>query len=220
MLRRDEFTRDLISEAIRSAVDSTVQKHLPALTQEPQLTSRIAEALEQRLNGMRFLNSTVRVVTQELPDRGRGALEHETGVDLFVGLKVETGRFHLAKGLFVQAKWAAPLTSRERKDLVSQCKFMLRHTDKGALVWLYGPLGTSVVPASEVVENPMTNPSELCGRNVAELFSDVMDCVSGDRALVMPGIFDDRQALGRMLEEFRVRQGVVVNIKADKSSRE
>jgi hypothetical protein len=212
MLRNSEYVRDLIAEAVRSTVDRTVRKHHGTLTQEPQLTSRIAEALEARLDGMVVLDHTVRVIAQEMPDRGSASLERPTGIDLYIGLEVLSDGPDVSKGIIIQAKWEKHLAPKQREELVGQCEKMLARSDKGSFVWLYGPAGASVIPASEVVAYGNTSADQITSENVGQLFGHMLDCVSGDRNLVIPGIFDDRQALSEMLEELRIRNAVAISI--------
>jgi hypothetical protein len=217
MHREDQYVRDLISGAIRSAVDQTVMKHYNSITQEPALTARIGEAIEQRLNGAVFNDYKVRVVTQDIPDRGKGALERDTGIDLYIGLDVQGQSINLSKGMFIQAKWNNSISGGKLTDLVSQCDKMLKHTDKGAFVWLYGPDGTEVIPASDIIHNPHISPTEHISHSIESLFKGVMNCTSGDHKLVAPNIFHDRLALGDMLKEYRTRRGVAVKITKMKS---
>jgi hypothetical protein len=91
-----------LASDIESAVNSVTIEHYPAVTQEHQLTSRIAQALEDSLNGKQYGVASVSVITQELPDRGRSSLEKPLGGDMYVGISLE-GDFD--KGLLIQAKW-------------------------------------------------------------------------------------------------------------------
>ena len=102
--------------------------------------------------------------------------------------------------------------SQQQQAFVGQCKKMLARTDKGSFIWIYGPAGTRVVPASEAVEQRGVPPDYLAGRNVAEQFRDVLDCFSGDLGLVGPGIFESNVALGAFLEEIAVKRGVAIKL--------
>ena len=212
MHRQDEYLRDLVAQALQSAIDSVVRRHWPRLTQEHQLTSRIAEAIEGHLNGAVFLDHKITVLVQEMPDKGPGSLEKKTGVDLYFALKVVGGRTNFEKGFFVQSKWDGPMIAKERERLGEQCEAMHWKSKNGSFVWLYGDTGTSVIPAGELVQDPSVSPGELTSRNLNEFFGDVMDCTSGDRQLVMPGVFEDDKALNTMLREFGVTSGVAVTI--------
>lgn len=213
MHRRDEYLRDLVAQALQSTIDPVVRRHWPRLTQEHQLTSRIAEAIEGHLDGATFLDHAVTVLVQEMPDKGQGSLEKKTGGDLYFALKVDGDHTNFEKGFFVQSKWDGPMNSAERKHLGEQCETMYRKSMNGSFVWLYGDTGTSVIPAGELLQNPPAEPNELTSRNLNEFFCDVMDCTSGDQKLVMPGIFKDVRALNLMLREFGVQSGVAVIIR-------
>lgn len=216
MLAQDSSTRDFLAEAIRSAVDDVVCQHSLRLTQEPQITSKVAGQLEAKLNGMDINGYRVHVIAQDMPDRGPGSLEKTSGTDLFIGLKVDHGKPNVitSKGLLIQSKFHSKngKISRDKK-LVDQCGDMLSRSKKGAFVWLYSSLGTTSIPASEIVENPMLPAALLASRNIAEHFRDVLDCVSGDEALVHPSIFNDPNALNVWLREISAKRGVVINLK-------
>ncbi|TZG25969.1 hypothetical protein [Sphingomonas montanisoli] len=222
MLRGDSVTRDMLAELIRGAVDGAVTSQMARRAQEPPISSRVASALEKRLDGVAINNYRVTVVAQDFPDRGRESWEHKSGADLYIGIRVETpgAPFVVSKGLLVQAKKAKRIIktslrtsdSEEQENLLDQCGKMLARTDKGAFVWVYGAGGTHVVPASEVLKQQYVHPEYLQGRNVAEQFRDVLDCFSGDTGLVAPDIFENDFALAAFLEEIAVKRGVAIKL--------
>lgn len=212
MHRVDGLFRDVVAEAIRSVVDRIVIRHAARLTQEHQLTSRIAQSLEENFDGTVVAGRLARVLVQEMPDRGRGSLEKKTGADLYVAVRVEGTSTDFSKGMFIQAKWADGARTDQR--LYEQCEKIVRKSDKGAFVWIYGGWGTHAVPASEVLDNRGVEPSLLEGRNLAQHFRDVFDCVAGDRRLVMPGIFDDDEALNTALLEYGRDIGIALSVSA------
>lgn len=222
MLRGDSVTRDILADLIRGAVDDAVTSQMARRAQEPPISTRVASALEERLDGFGINDYRVTVVAQDFPDRGSGSWEEKSGADLYIGIRVETRDvpFAVSKGLLIQAKKAKRLIkatrriseSEEQEKLLDQCGKMLARTDKGAFVWVYGAGGTHVVPASEVLKQQFVPPEYLQGRNVAEQFRDVLDCFSGDTGLVAPGIFESDFALGAFLEEIAVRRGVTIKL--------
>jgi hypothetical protein len=222
MLRGDSVTRDILAELIRGAVDDAVGSQWKRRAQEPPISTRVASVLEERLNGVSINNYRVKVVAQDFPDRGPGSWEKKSGADLYIGIRVETpgAPFATSKGLLIQAKKvrSVPLEpnpihiGKDQQNLLDQCEKMLRRTDKGAFIWVYGAAGTHVVPASEVLKVQTVAPEYLEGRNVAEQFRDVLDCFSGDVSLVGPGIFESDEALGAFLEEIAVRRGVSIKL--------
>lgn len=222
MLRGDSVTRDILAELIRGAVDDAVGSQWKRRAQEPPISTRVASALEERLNGVFINNYRVKVVAQDFPDRGPGSWEKKSGADLYIGIRVETpgAPFATSKGLLIQAKKVRPLPleanpihiGKDQQNLLDQCEKMLRRTDKGAFIWVYGATGTHVVPVSEVLKVQTVAPEYLEGRNIAEQFRDVLDCFSGDLSLVGPGIFESDEALGAFLEEIAVRRGVAIKL--------
>lgn len=211
MRKRNAIERDLIAEAIRSTVDAEVREHFDALTQEHQLTSRICGALEARLRYGDFGRYNVQIILQEIPDKGPGTLEKRTGVDLYIGVRIDEGA-KISKGLFIQAKWNEKGRSRrDQADLVQQCKKIDEKTDAGYL-WLYGPNGVDIVPAKEVVANPLVNPEQLGSRKLNEVMRQVFDCFEGDRKFGPPSGLSVRSDLGVMLEEFAAENAIIINV--------
>ena len=76
--REDAFRR--FGQLIDGIVSETCIRHYSALTQEPQLTAKIAEAIERELNELVIDEIAVEVRMQDFPDRGRGSLERLSGV--------------------------------------------------------------------------------------------------------------------------------------------
>ena len=81
------IVRELIACALREVADEVCRDHVRTISQEAQITSRIGQALETRLRGSNFNGYTIEVVTQDIPDRGRGALERRLGGDIYVGIR-------------------------------------------------------------------------------------------------------------------------------------
>jgi hypothetical protein len=209
--KRSALDRDLIAEAIRSTVDDEVREHFNSLTQEHQLTSRICGALEARLRYGGFGRYNVQIILQEIPDKGPGTLEKRTGVDLYIGIRMDEGP-KISKGLFIQAKWNEHGRSRkEQADLVAQCKKIDEKTDAGYL-WLYGPNGVDIVPAKEVVANPHVSPERLGSRKVNEVMRQVFDCFEGDRRFGPPSGPSARAGLGVLLEEFAAENAIIIDV--------
>ena len=211
MLKKDSLARNSIAELIRSVVDDVVREHVAGLTQEHQLTSRICGALEARLRGLQCFGCKVRIVTQEIPDRGRGSLEKKSGVDLYIGIEISNGQM-VSKGLFIQAKWKEDRrTVTDQKGLLGQCVKISGRTHAG-YVWLYGPSGVDVISASEVIKHPNTPPEQLGSRKLDEHFQQVLDCFEGDFSLGLPPGSDTRIALGQMLREFSIPAGIAIQV--------
>ena len=143
----DKQTRDLIAAAMASAVDEKCASHYGGITQEPALTARIGETLENKLDGAVVNGWMINVVTQDFPDRGPGSLERATGADLYVGIAVTADGRTTSKGFLAQAKWVDDVSDQQK--LREQCADMLARTNS-AYVWFYGPDGITFLPARTV----------------------------------------------------------------------
>src|SRR5258708_24572852 len=91
----------LLGILIDGVIAQKCRRHYGADTQEHQLSSRIAEAIEHELGGIRIGDMSVQVTVQELPDRGRGSKEKKVGADLYVSIVVDDGRAAVSKGMLV-----------------------------------------------------------------------------------------------------------------------
>jgi hypothetical protein len=77
--------RDGLFEVIEMLVDQAIGqlllRHYHGLTQEHQLTAKIAQVIEHALGGFKSPRFTIDVAVQDFPDKGRGTLESITGAD-------------------------------------------------------------------------------------------------------------------------------------------
>ncbi len=64
----DNVTRKVISEAMAALADGQCREHYDTITQEPQLTARIGDRLEESAPGLMPHGYSVRVITQDIPD--------------------------------------------------------------------------------------------------------------------------------------------------------
>jgi hypothetical protein len=78
-------------------------------TEEPELTSRLGEAIESELRHHPLEEGRMRVevATQDIPSRGPGSLERKTGVDLYISIIREDTDETVSKGIIIQSKYLA-----------------------------------------------------------------------------------------------------------------
>lgn len=214
MFQVEKFVRNHIASSIGKAADEISSDHFDSLTQEPQLSSRIAQKIEDNVRGLRIQNYKIDVITQDFPDRGPGSLEKATGIDLYIGIRVSSSLGKISKGVFIQSKWQKGMTSSERQNLTEQCEKMIVRSNKGSFVWVYGPQKVDVFPADEFIAYPKVEVSDLNGKRVTDFFSDVLDCFSGDRKLAWDEAFTSRARLAGFLKEYRVARGVAISASA------
>lgn len=210
--------RDLIGSWLESIADEVCEQHCNALSQEHQISARIGQALERRwekeLSDANVLNHKITIITQDIPDKGRGALERSLGADLYIGVEIISEQGRVTKGLLVQAKWDGPLVDKERGDLRRQCQEMLARTD-ASYVWAYSEAGIRSRHAEDFTKKEVSMMSAPDG--IGRLFSEVMACNRGDPALGLPDVEDTAQkriALGAMLKELSVPHGMALTVRA------
>lgn len=211
MLDHDPAARDLIARLLGRTVDNTVRDHLAGISQEPSITSRIGQSLETELANKSVLGHRIRILTQDIPDRGSKSLEKPLGADLYVGISVNSSGIRQTKGFLVQAKISDKLV--RISDLDKDCEEMLRRS-AASYVWLYEKSGVRIVNAQDVVKRGIKSPKMLTRRRASTVFARTLECTEGDFEIGLPSVRGTkkapRTALGEMLEELRVPQGVGV----------
>ncbi|MFL5297730.1 MAG: hypothetical protein ACJ798_15240 [Phenylobacterium sp.] len=186
-----------IATAIGQSLDELVRERMAGLVEEPDITSRIGQRLEDRFDGRRLGGYHVRVISETIPSHGGRSLEKPTGTDLYFALSVEDqDGVQSSKGVLVQAK------RRDRlkwPDLVKQCRRMRMITKKGSVAWIYGKSGVDVVKSQHVLN---MNSAVL---SMKEFFDRLLECEIGDQRKVPNGPFGDRSELKAMLETLGAR---------------
>ena len=92
----DSENRRMIMEALGNAVDDLVRDLYSDTTggvrigQEPEITSRVCQRLEDRLDNRPVGDYVFRVIAQSMPDRGPSSLEKITGADLMLSISLES----------------------------------------------------------------------------------------------------------------------------------
>jgi hypothetical protein len=209
VLDHDPAAREEIARLLGRTVNNTVRDHLAGISQEPSITSRIAQTLETKLEGKGVLGHRIRILTQDIPDRGSKSLEKPLGADLYVGISVISSGIRQTKGFLVQAKISDKLV--RHSDLDEDCEKMLRRS-AASYVWLYEKNGVRIVNAQDVVKRGSKSPKVLDSRRASTVFARTLECTEGDFGIGLPSVDGTKKAprvaLGEMLEELRVPQGV------------
>ncbi|HWD26321.1 MAG TPA: hypothetical protein VG387_04100 [Rhizomicrobium sp.] len=220
MWLQEKRIRDIVGAIVESVADEVCKEHIDAITQEPQLTSRIAQAidsefvrrLEREFGSSRVGDFYISMVVQEIPDHGRGSLESRIGADLYIGLETVLNGETESKGLLVQAKWDEPLTKSGAKGLRESCRRMLRKTS-ASYVWLYGRDGVTSLPAAGLKTKRVGKIRG--GASIGKLISEALACREGDGRIGLPPARDRserRRTLGGMLVEWSVSNGISVRV--------
>lgn len=197
---RDIEARKKISHAIGSSLDDLVRERMTGLVEEPDITSRVGQRLEDRFDGKTIGGYRIRVISETITSHGSRSLEKPMGTDLYFAIEIEDAQgVGASKGILVQAKRFDKVAGR---DLLEQCRRMNLITKKGSVVWLYAKSGIRVARSADVVQGnmvPITN---------SEFFDRVLRCSIGDKRKVPDGSFGDRRELKTMLETLGANNGV------------
>ncbi len=202
---KDVETRSKIAQALGHALDDLVRDRFKGLVEEPDITSRIGQRLEDRFNGTVLRDYRVSVITETITSHGSNSLEKPMGTDLYFAISVEDKLGHATtKGLLVQAKRKDKLNWN---DLTEQCRRMNMVTKKGSVVWIYAANGIDVVRSVDV---PKPNSPSF---GVGKLFDRVLACELGDRRKVPNGQFGDRGELKEMIKALGAKNAVRLGLK-------
>lgn len=173
---------------------------MTGLIEEPDITSRVGQRLEDRFDGKTLSGYRIRVISETITSHGSKSLEKPMGTDLYFAVEVEDAQgVRTSKGVLVQAK---RFDKAAGSDLLEQCRRMNLITRKGSVVWLYAKSGIKVARSTDVVRGtmvPFTN---------SEFFDRVLKCSIGDKRKVPDGSFGDRRELKTMIETLGAKNGV------------
>lgn len=196
----DVQARKIISDAISNSLDELVRDRMTGLVEEPDITSRVGQRLEDRFDGQNLGGYRVRVISETITSHGPKSLEKPMGTDLYFAVEVEDSRgVRTSKGVLVQAKRFDRLAG---SDLAEQCRRMNLITKKGSVVWIYNTSGITVALSTDVERGSMAPISN------SAFFDAVLECSIGDKRKVPDGPFGNRRELKKMLEALGAENAV------------
>ncbi len=206
-VEQKEHLYQTIEAAVDEAVSSVVEDHYEGLTQEPQLTAKIALSIEQAIKATDVGDLNVEVAVRDFPAQGRGALEGIVGADVYISVAViPEDRKDVSKGMLAQAKWDKAAKDPKLPDQIGK---MMGRSKSSSYVWVYDPNGVTCYPAGEYL-NPGHGGG---GRSVGSLIANGLRCEEGDhgigRDLTKPLITSLREAM----EDLGVSHGVALTIR-------
>jgi hypothetical protein len=197
---------------VDDAISTLLEDHYKGLTQEPQLTAKVAQVIEHAIDGADVGDLNIEVKVRDFPAQGTGALERRVGADIYISVAIiPEDKKDVSKGMLAQAKWDD--TAADRK-LPRQIGDMMDRTES-SYVWVYGPNGVTCYPAGDYL-----NPTEeSAGQSVGSLIANGLRCEEGDRDigrdLTKPTVTSLREAM----EELGVRRGMAFTIREGKRRR-
>lgn len=123
----DKENRKLIVETFSSAMNDLVKDlYQPPIIgilslQEAEITSRLCQRLEDRLDGKNAGDYIFRVTAQSLPDRGPSSIEKVIGADIFMSVSLD-GPNGFDKGIFIQSKTEQNIKKDELQEACLRMK--------------------------------------------------------------------------------------------------
>ena len=204
-------------DALGGAIDGLVQHLYSPLidgfsaVQEPDITSRICQRVEDSLNGKRIGPYGLRVSANSLPDRGPNSLEKITGADLYLSISVD-GPDGFDKGLFIQAKYDRNVN---REELLGACDRMTSVVSTGSYVWIYEPDGVKVLTPHQVRRMRGNSLEGINSHTVSGLTGRILDCHAGNKKWGVPKTHDRQLYVRNRLRDLRIRNGLDLNLEKD-----
>lgn len=196
----DDLVTDLYSE-IKDGV-STIQ--------EAEITSRLCQRLEDRLDNTQAGDYVFRVIAQSVPDRGPKSMEKLFGADLFLSISLEgAGGFN--KGIFIQAKYDRNIDHGELKDACRRMEALAGR--EGVYVWIYEPEGVKVLSSHQVSQMTTNDLAGIAPRTTAGFTGRILDCHAGSQYWGIPGVGDRRRLVAERLREARASSLLDIKLK-------
>lgn len=214
----DDENRHQIMERLGKAVDDLVTDLYSETTrgvsvvQEAEITSRLCQRLEDRLDNSQAGDYVFRVIAQSLPDRGPKSMEKLFGADLFLSISLD-GAQGFDKGIFIQAKYDRNIDRSELKDACRRMQALAGR--EGVYVWVYEPDGVKVLSSHQVSQMRKNNLTGVTPRTMAGFTGRILDCYAGSRAWGIPSAGDRRKLIGDRLREARASNLLDIKLKKD-----
>jgi hypothetical protein len=205
--KRRDGAYQIIGEIVDGIAAQVSARHYSAPTQEHQLTSKIADRIEERLNNTVIHGIHVSVVTQDFPDKGPGSMESKSGGDIYISVSAEGPGLNINKGMMVQSKWDDTFSATD-ESLKTQIGKMRRRT-RSSYVWTYGPSRILVHPASDVAEG-MIDSERV--KTVGSLIADAFRCREGDPEIGRDLTMRVPQSLTSIMEQLSVDHGLSLEL--------
>ena len=164
----DQLTSDLYSEIVDGV--STIQ--------EAEISSRLCQRLEDKLDGMQAGDYTFNVIAQSVPDRGPKSMEKLFGADIFLSVSLD-GPDGFDKGIFIQAKYDRNINKPELLDAVKKMKNIAGK--RGSYVWIYTPEGVKVFSAKQIEDMKDKFFGGQQSRSIEGFSGRILDCYAGSR---------------------------------------
>lgn len=212
----DKQSRREIMKRLGEAVDELVEDLYSEITdgvstvQEAEISSRLCQRLEDKLDNAQAGAYIFRVIAQSVPDRGPKSLENVLGADIFLSVSLD-GEDGFDKGIFIQAKYDRNIN---RSELIEACDKMQRVVGKeGSYVWIYEPDGVKVLSVQQVRTMKGNSLKGLQPRTVEGFTGRILDCYAGSRGWgISPGP-NRRRLVADRLRSARAANILDVNLK-------
>jgi hypothetical protein len=159
----DQLTTDLYSEIVEGV----------STTQEAEISSRLCQRLEDKLDGMQAGDYTFNVIAQSVPDRGPKSMEKLFGADIFLSVSLD-GPDGFDKGIFIQAKYDRSINKSELADAVA--KMQKTAGRRGSYVWVYTPNGVRVFSAKQIEDMQDKYFGGQQSRSIEGFTGRILDC--------------------------------------------
>jgi hypothetical protein len=197
--------RDSLFEVIEMLVNQSIQqllhRHYHALTQEHQLTAKIAQTIEQALGGFQTGRFKIAVAVQDFPDKGPGTLENITGADVYLSVALIDEDGQTSKGMLIQSKWDNTLGGRLTEQI-----FKMKQCSLWSYIWVYYPDRVVCIKTDDYLAG------KHAGESVGKQIANGLRCTEGDRGIGRNLNLPITSSLNQMMREIGAKRAVAVEV--------
>lgn len=212
--RRFSESEEQLFEKLEAVINKTVKQvcenQIPARTEEPALSSRIAQAIETELehhpvevDGMR-----VEVATQDVPSHGPNTLERKTGIDLYVSVIRHDEDEAVSKGILVQSKQGRSI-QRDHKRLRNQSNRMSTRSEESYVV-IFDDDNAFAIPAKRSCYPKLPDDFRRDEISIGELLADGFRCSRGDENIGRDPEIPRPQPMRDIMQRLKARSGLAL----------
>ena len=203
-----------VTEIVSQASERLCGTIVEDIADEDDFTSRLADRIQQAVNGLHLDGIHWKVRARKLESRKRGSEESRFGADLGLAIRMSGAGFDVRKGYLIQSKLIRDMSLdlkvqspfRRNDRVIDQCTRMLQVTP-GSYVWFYTPSGVSALRAGTVLDVEPQLVHRAARQSLYGFFLAGFLSWSGDRRLVDIS----KGGLERMIEEYGLRQAIALH---------
>lgn len=201
-----------LEKVINQTVIAVCSDHYKAYTEEPPLTTRIAQAIENKLrqHPLAIGGFRLEVATQNAPDR-TNATRRIIGADLYISVIRRDLDSSVSAGILVQSNLDRSLT-RDKKRFRNQATRMQGRSTES---WILEPADLSVFPAKRACYPILPRDFLKHRLAVGSLIADGLRSYRGDQKIGRCLDLPSPESIDRILHKLKARTALCFTLVGD-----